>query len=233
MNEGGQIYMELLSLKNISKTYGKNRKVFALKDFNLQVANGEMVAIMGKSGSGKSTVLNIISGIDRLEKGSYIFNGIDMSKISGDKITLFRRDNLGFVLQHFALIEDYTIYDNISLPLRLKKESKSEIRKRVIKIAKDLDIDRHLNKYPKELSGGEAQRVAIARAIINNPKLILADEPTGALDEENGERIMEIFKKLHKKGNTLIIVTHDPIVAKMCQRTVRIKDGVNLNEGEV
>ena len=156
-----------------------------------------------------------------------------MSKISGDKITLFRRDNLGFVLQHFALIEDYTIYDNISLPLRLKKESKSEIRKRVIKIAKDLDIDRHLNKYPKELSGGEAQRVAIARAIINNPKLILADEPTGALDEENGERIMEIFKKLHKKGNTLIIVTHDPIVAKMCQRTVRIKDGVNLNEGEV
>lgn len=225
--------MELLSLKNISKTYGKNRKVFALKDFNLQVANGEMVAIMGKSGSGKSTVLNIISGIDRLEKGSYIFNGIDMSKISGDKITLFRRDNLGFVLQHFALIEDYTIYDNISLPLRLKKESKSEIRKRVIKIAKDLDIDRHLNKYPKELSGGEAQRVAIARAIINNPKLILADEPTGALDEENGERIMEIFKKLHKKGNTLIIVTHDPIVAKMCQRTVRIKDGVNLNEGEV
>lgn len=233
MNEGGQIYMELLSLKNISKTYGKNQKVFALKDFNLQVANGEMVAIMGKSGSGKSTVLNIISGIDRLEKGSYIFNGIDMSKISGDKITLFRRDNLGFVLQHFALIEDYTIYDNISLPLRLKKESKSEIRKRVIKIAKDLDIDRHLNKYPKELSGGEAQRVAIARAIINNPKLILADEPTGALDEENGERIMEIFKKLHKKGNTLIIVTHDPIVAKMCQRTVRIKDGVNLNEGEV
>jgi putative ABC transport system ATP-binding protein len=186
-----------------------------------------MLALMGKSGSGKSTVLNIISGIDGLQKGSYRFKNQEMAKVRGDKMTVFRRDNIGFVLQHFALIEDATIYDNIALPLRLCRKPKSEIKERVRKLAVELGIEKQLNKYPKELSGGEAQRTAIARAIINQPKLILADEPTGALDEENSRKIMEIFQKLNAQGNTFIIVTHDPNVGVMCKRTVYIKDGKN------
>jgi len=225
--------MELLRLEKIKKTYGAKKKIQALRDFNLSVNNGEMIAVMGKSGSGKSTVLNIISGIDRLEGGRYSFNDVDMSKISGDKMTIFRRDNMGFVLQHFALIESATAFDNISLPLRLKRIPRSQIKERVVVLSKELGIEKLLNKYPKELSGGEAQRVAIARAIVNQPKLILADEPTGALDEGTGQRIMGVFKQLHKKGNTLIIVTHDPVVAAMCQRTIMIKDGKNLIESEV
>jgi putative ABC transport system ATP-binding protein len=182
---------------------------------------------MGKSGSGKSTVLNIISGIDEMQKGSYKFKKREMAKVSGDKMTVLRRDNIGFILQHFALIEDMTIYDNIALPLRLRHTPKSEIKKRVHALAVELGIEKQLKKYPKELSGGEAQRAAIARAIINQPKLILADEPTGALDEENSRKIMEIFQKLNAQGNTFVIVTHDPNVGAKCSRTVYIKDGKN------
>ncbi len=220
--------MELLELKGISKSYGTKRKVIALKKFDFSLEKGEMVAIMGKSGSGKSTVLNILSGIDSLEKGEYLFQGESMEKVRGDKMTVFRRDHIGFVLQHFALIPNYTIFDNIAFPLRLKKEPKQEIKDKVIRIAKELEIEKHLMKYPNELSGGEAQRAAIARAVIHKPQLILADEPTGALDEETGIMIMDIFKKLHRQGNTLIIVTHDPNVAAMCERTVQIRDGKNI-----
>jgi putative ABC transport system ATP-binding protein len=218
--------MALLELERITKQYGQT--VTALKGFNLTVDEGEMLALMGKSGSGKSTVLNIISGIDRLQKGNYKFGNQDMSKVKGDGMTVFRRDNIGFVLQHFALIQDATIYDNIALPLRLARKPKAEIKERVKKMAAELDIEKQLKKYPKELSGGEAQRAAIARAIINTPKLILADEPTGALDEENSRKIMEIFQKLNKQGNTFIIVTHDPNAGAMCKRTVKIKDGQNI-----
>ena len=221
--------MELLKLERVTKKYGQAQNVNALGDFNLTVKQGEMLALMGKSGSGKSTALNIISGIDRLQKGSYTFAGTDMSKVKGDKMTVFRRDNIGFVLQHFALIQDATIYDNIALPLRLCRRPKAEIKERVNKLAVELGIEAQLRKYPKELSGGEAQRAAIARAIINQPKLILADEPTGALDEENSRKIMEIFQELNAHGNTFIIVTHDPNVGAMCKRTVNIKDGKNQN----
>lgn len=220
--------MELISLKNVSKSYGGKKKVFALQEFNFSVQKGEMVAIMGKSGSGKSTVLNILSGIDSLEKGEYFFQETDMRKMVNDKMTIFRRDHIGFVLQHFALIPNYTIYDNIAFSLRLRHEPKRLIEEKVESIAKQLEIAKHLSKYPRELSGGEAQRTAIARAVVHNPELILADEPTGALDEETGLKIMEIFKQLNKQGKTLIIVTHDPNVAEMCARTVRIKDGKNI-----
>ena len=220
--------MELISLKNVSKSYGRKKKVFALQEFNLSVQKGEMAAIMGKSGSGKSTVLNILSGIDSLEKGEYFFQETDMRKLVNDKMTIFRRDHIGFVLQHFALIPNYTIYDNIAFSLRLRHEPKQMIEEKVKSIAKQLEIVKHLSKYPRELSGGEAQRTAIARAVVHNPELILADEPTGALDEETGLKIMEIFKQLNKQGKTLIIVTHDPNVAEMCGRTVRIKDGKNI-----
>lgn len=218
--------MSLLSLENITKSYDK--KSLVLNEFSLSVNTGEMVAIMGKSGSGKSTVLNIISGIESADSGRYIFKGNDMSKVSGDKMTVFRRENIGFVLQHFALIENNSVFKNIALPLYLKHESKNVIKGKVLELAKDLEIENKLDKKPKQLSGGEAQRVAIARAIINQPSLILADEPTGALDENTGLKIMQIFRKLHQKGHTFIIVTHDSSVAEMCDRTIKIKDGKNV-----
>ena len=218
--------MSLLCLENITKSYDK--KTLVLKKFNLSVDSGEMVAIMGKSGSGKSTVLNIISGIESADDGRYIFQGNDMLKLSGDKMTVFRRENIGFVLQHFALIENNTVFKNIALPLYLKHEPKKVIKEKVAAIAKELEIEEKLDKIPKQLSGGEAQRAAIARAIINQPSLILADEPTGALDENTGLKIMQIFRKLNKKGHTFIIVTHDPGIAAMCDRTIKIKDGKNI-----
>lgn len=219
--------MELIEMKKVSKTYGTKKKITALRSFDLTVKKGEMIAIMGRSGSGKSTVLNMIAGIDRLGGGSYYFDGRDMSGVTGDKLTAFRRESIGVVFQHFALIDDYTVFNNIALPLKLRKCPKAEIEKRVKAAAAELGITALLQKYPKELSGGEAQRTAIARAVITEPKLILADEPTGALDEENGMKIMQVFRKLHEKGNTLVIVTHDAGIAGMCERTVRIKDGKN------
>ena len=218
--------MPLLSLENITKSYDK--KTLVLKKFNLSVDSGEIVAIMGKSGSGKSTVLNIIAGIDSADGGRYTFQGNDMLELSGDRMTVFRRENIGFVLQHFALIENNTVFKNIALPLYLKHEPKKVIKEKVVAIAEELEIEEKLGKIPKQLSGGEAQRVAIARAIINQPSLILADEPTGALDENTGLKIMQIFQKLNKKGHTFIIVTHDPSIAAMCDRTIKIKDGKNI-----
>ena len=174
--------MELLSLKNISKYYGKKQQIKALDGFSAIVQEKEMLALMGKSGSGKSTILNIISGIDLTDSGNYVFEKEDITRKKGDAMTLFRRKNIGIVMQHFALVEDMDCFENIALPLRLEKVNKREIYNRVGEVANKLGIADKLKKLPRELSGGEAQRVAIARAIINKPKLILADEPTGALD---------------------------------------------------
>ncbi|MBR4724510.1 MAG: ABC transporter ATP-binding protein [Lachnospiraceae bacterium] len=217
--------MELLRLQKITKTYGTKKKVRALNGFDLTVNKNEMLAIMGRSGSGKSTVLNIIAGIDRLEGGKYYFENTDMSTMTGDRMTRFRRDKIGVVFQHFALIDEYTVYNNIALPLKLSKCPDAKADSMIREAAGKLGITSLLSKNPRELSGGEAQRAAIARAIITEPKVILADEPTGALDEENGKKIMNVFHELHKKGNTLIIVTHDPSVAAQCSRTICIKDG--------
>ena len=222
--------MELLSLKNISKYYGKKQQIKALDGFSAIVQEKEMLALMGKSGSGKSTILNIISGIDLTDSGNYVFEKEDIIRKKGDAMTLFRRKNIGIVMQHFALVEDMDCFENIALPLRLEKVNKREIYNRVGEVANKLGIADKLKKLPRELSGGEAQRVAIARAIINKPKLILADEPTGALDEENSLKIMEIFKQLNDEGITLIVVTHDPEVAAKCRRTIWIKDGKNVDE---
>ncbi|MHB8061678.1 MAG: ABC transporter ATP-binding protein [Ruminiclostridium sp.] len=224
--------MELINLTDIDKSYGTNQKVLALKKLTLSIGEGELVAVMGKSGSGKSTMLNILAGIDRFDSGNYFFEGRDMSVVKGDELTTFRRKNIGFVVQHFALIEDYTVYDNISLILRYEKVTKREIEKRITNIVAELDIQDKLQKYPRELSGGQAQRVAIARAIINKPRLLLADEPTGALDEETGNDIMELFKELNQQGMTIIIVTHDLKVASMCNQIIQIKDGKFVNKIE-
>lgn len=174
--------MELLSLKNISKYYGKKQQIKALDGFSAIVQEKEMLALMGKSGSGKSTILNIISGIDLTDSGNYVFEKEDITRKKGDAMTLFRRKNIGIVMQHFALVEDMDCFENIALPLRLEKVNKREIYNRVGEVANKLGIADKLKKLPRELSGGEAQRVAIARAIINKPKLILADEPTGAVE---------------------------------------------------
>lgn len=222
--------MELLSLKNISKYYGKKQQIKALDGFSAIFQEKEMLALMGKSGSGKSTILNIISGIDLTDSGNYVFEKEDITRKKGDAMTLFRRKNIGIVMQHFALVEDMDCFENIALPLRLEKVNKREIYNRVGEVANKLGIADKLKKLPRELSGGEAQRVAIARAIINKPKLILAVEPTGALDEENSLKIMEIFKQLNDEGITLIVVTHDPEVAAKCRRTIWIKDGKNVDE---
>ena len=224
--------MELLSLENASRHYGKKSQITALDDFSVRIEKGEMLALMGKSGSGKSTVLNIISGIDEPDSVTYCFGGEDISKKKGDAMTMFRRKNIGIVMQHFALVDDMDCFENIALPLRLARVNKKEISRRVNEVAQKLDITSKLKKLPKELSGGEAQRVAIARAIISEPKLILADEPTGALDEENSARIMDIFKQLNESGITLLIVTHDPGVAAKCKRTIWIKDGRNAGMEE-
>jgi len=220
--------MELLCLENVRKSYGTTTLTKALDGFCCRVEKGEFVSIMGKSGSGKSTVLNVLAGIDGIDSGKYVFEGKEVGTLKGDAMTVFRRDHIGFVLQHFALIPDMTIYENIILPLRMQKMKQNEIDQRATRVSKDLEITDLLSKFPSEVSGGQAQRAAIARAIIHEPELILADEPTGALDEETGYKILDIFTDLNKKGHTILMVTHDKSVAEKSARIIYVKDGKNV-----
>ncbi len=221
----------IISLKGICKTYGKgDGLVTALNPINLDIQKGEMVAIMGKSGSGKSTLLNLLAGLDVPDSGEYIYNGKEINTKNQNKMAKFRRNDVGFVVQHFALIDEYSVQQNIALPLRYGKLKGVSTKKRVKEIAERLEISEKLKKYPSQLSGGQAQRVAIARAIAHKPSLLLADEPTGALDEETGKSIMNLFKEINKEGTTVIVVTHDANVASFCQRTIRLHDGEIVGE---
>lgn len=218
--------MSFIQLKNISVQFGKkNNKMQVLKQVNFFVEQGEFVAIMGKSGCGKTTLLNVLGTLLEPAEGEYEFDNLSVRQMNERQKAAFRNENMGFVVQHFALVEDMTVYDNIALPLTYQKLPQSQIRKRVEEILVELDIAEQKNKFPHELSGGQKQRVAIARAIVTNPKLILADEPTGALDEENGNLIMEILEKFHQKGVTIIMVTHDAELAGKASRIVHIRDG--------
>lgn len=216
----------MIELKNVIKTYGNGEaKVHALNNINIEIERGEFVAIVGPSGSGKSTLLNILGGIDTLSSGTYYLNSKEISSLSSKNMAHLRNDEFGFILQYFGLINDYTVYENVALPLKYSKKKIKNKKELVREMLRKLSIENKENSYPTELSGGQCQRVAIARALINNPNIILADEPTGALDKKTGIQIMEILKQLNEEGKTVIIVSHDENIYSKCNRIIRIEDG--------
>ncbi len=219
--------MSLIRLENIRRSYGvAQKKTEVLKGIDLRIESGEMVAIQGKRGSGKTTLLNIIGGIDFPTDGQYFFNDREIKLRNQNEAALFRKKHIGVVVQHFALLDDLTAFENIAVGLWAERVSASEEKKRVHSIMEEIGIPDLAKQYPTTLSGGEKQRVAIARALIRKPELILADEPTGALDEATGEKVVSLLKTLHEKGHTIFLVTHDTAVAESCDRIVRIRDGV-------
>ena len=222
----------VLEVKNIEKYYGnKSNLTKAIDNINFNVKKGEFVGIMGASGSGKSTLLNCISTIDRVTAGHIIVNGEDITKLKGNKLNKFRREELGFIFQDFNLLDTLTAYENIAIALTIQKVKSKEIDKRVKDIAQKLDISQILNKYPYQVSGGQKQRIASARAIITNPQLVLADEPTGALDSKSARQLLENFELLNQKLNaTILMVTHDAFTASYAKRILFIKDGKIFNE---
>lgn len=219
------IILEVNGLKKIYSTRFGGNKVEALKDVNFSVEQGEYVAIMGESGSGKTTLLNILAALDKPTNGSVILDGKDLSKIKESAIAAFRRDNLGFVFQEFNLLDTFTLEDNIYLPLVLAGKSYKDMHERLTPIATKLGITELLKKYPYEVSGGQKQRAAVARAMITNPKLILADEPTGALDSKSTDELLRLFAEVNKFGQTILMVTHSVKAASVANRVLFIKDG--------
>ncbi len=218
--------MSLIYLDRIQKHYGKGQSgVCALGGISFSIETGEMIAVVGKSGSGKSTLLNILGGLDYPTDGEYSFAGKRIDRLKPNHLAEFRRCNIGFVVQHFALIDDMTVFDNIALPLRYRKMAGKLINEKVEHLLADMEISDKRKAYPPELSSGQCQRVAIARAIINKPSVLLADEPTGALDEQTGCHIMDIIRNLNEQGMTTIIATHDRDIASSCQRIIQLSDG--------
>lgn len=220
--------MTILEAKNLQKIYktrfGGNQ-VHALTHVSFSVEEGEYVAIMGESGSGKTTLLNILAALDTPTEGEVLLEGKSLSLIKEKEISAFRRDNLGFVFQDFNLLDTFTLQDNIFLPLVLSKKSYREMRQRLLPIADKLGISKLLEKYPYEVSGGQKQRAAIARALVTNPKLILADEPTGALDSRSADDLLKIFSDINKDGQTIVMVTHSVKAASHASRILFIRDG--------
>ena len=222
----------ILKIDKVEKYYGSRSSLTkAIDNISFEVDKGEFVAIMGASGSGKTTLLNCISTIDRVTSGHIYVDGEDITKLKGNKLNKFRREELGFIFQDFNLLDTLTAYENIALALSIQNVSASDIAKRIDKVAKELDIKDVLKKYPYQMSGGQKQRVASARAIITNPKLVLADEPTGALDSKSAKMLLERFDYLNKELEaTILMVTHDAFTASYATRVIFIKDGKIFNE---
>ena len=223
---------EVLKVENILKYYGARGNITkAVNDISFNVQEGEFIAIMGPSGSGKSTLLNCISTIDNVTSGHIYVNNEDITKLKKKSLAKFRREDLGFIFQDFNLLDTLTVFENIALALTICKESPKNIKKKVLETAQKLDIKEILEKYPYEISGGQKQRVAAARAIVTNPKMILADEPTGALDSKSSRMLLESLEKLNKEYNaSILMVTHDAFAASFAHRILFIKDGEIFNE---
>ena len=222
----------ILKIENIEKYYGsKTSLTKAIDNISFSVNEGEFVAIMGASGSGKTTLLNCISTIDKVTSGHIYVNDLDITKLKGNNLNKFRREELGFIFQDFNLLDTLTSYENIALSLAILNTKYKEIDERIKKVAKELNITNVLNKYPYQMSGGEKQRVASARAIVTNPKLVLADEPTGSLDSKSSKMLLEKLSYLNKEYNsTILMVTHDAFTASYASRVIFIKDGKIFSE---
>ncbi len=220
--------MAILEVNNLKKVYttrfGGN-KVQALSNVSFSVEEGEYAAIMGESGSGKTTLLNILAALDKPTSGEVILNGRDLSSIKDKEISAYRRDHLGFVFQDFNLLDTFSLKDNILLPMVLAGKSYKEMKEAIYPLAKKLEISELLEKYPYEVSGGQKQRAAVARALINNPEIVLADEPTGALDSRSTDELLALFNKINEGGQTILMVTHSTKAASHAGRVLFIRDG--------
>lgn len=225
--------MKVLEVNHVKKTYHTRlggAKVEALKNINFSVEPGEYVAIMGESGSGKSTLLNLLATLDSPTSGTILLNGKDINQIKEKDSAMFRREHLGFVFQQFNLLDTFSVKDNILLPLVLAKTPLVEMEARLVILAPQLGLTDLLEKYPYELSGGQQQRVAAARALITNPDIILADEPTGALDSKTSAQLLSLFQKVNQEGQTILMVTHSAVAASHANRVLFIKDGQVFNQ---
>lgn len=222
--------LEVSGVKKIYKTRFGGQSVEALKNVNFTVEKGEFVAIMGESGSGKTTLLNILAALDKATSGTVILDGMDVGKIKESQMAKFRRDNMGYVFQDFNLLDTFSIEDNIYLPLVLAGKKHAEMKSRLDEIAEPLGITNLLKKYPYEVSGGQKQRAAVARALITGPRIILADEPTGALDSKSSDELLDLFTKVNQMGQTVLMVTHSTKAASHASRVMFIKDGVIFHQ---
>lgn len=221
----------MIKIQNLSKVFRTEEvETKALNEISLEVKQGEFVTIMGASGCGKSTLLNIVGLLDDVSSGSYLLLNQEIKGLKESEKSKIRKQNIGFVFQNFNLIDELSVYDNIELPLIYNNVNASERKKKVEAIAERLAISHRLRHFPQQLSGGQQQRVAVARALINDPKIILADEPTGNLDSKNGNEVMELLTDLHANGATILMVTHSDYDASFSQRTIFMKDGIVLSE---
>jgi len=217
----------LIKITNLKRDFQLgNETIYVLKGIDLQINKGEYVALMGPSGSGKSTLMNLLGCLDTPTSGSYILNGKDVSQMLDDDLAEIRNKEIGFVFQTFNLLPRTTALDNVALPMIYAGYSKSERNERATEVLKQVNLSDRMDHQPNQLSGGQRQRVAIARAMVNNPSIILADEPTGNLDSKTSIEIMNLFNDIHKNGNTIIVVTHEEEIARYAHRVIRLKDGI-------